>query len=96
MSEQERPERDRDGAELARPAPIGPGDTPNVAGTDEQQPQLAATPSAGLEPDEPGPAERDTRSPIVAVDPPGPPGGADGDPAAREPAGHAQHRDEPS
>ncbi|MFB7945770.1 hypothetical protein ACFC6L_12700 [Kitasatospora phosalacinea] len=53
-----------------RPAPIGKGDTPNVAGSDEQQPEIAEGPVPGVQPGE-GRTSGDgvTRE----LDPPGPP-----------------------
>jgi hypothetical protein len=74
---------DRTDPEYAEPSPIGAGDTPNMAGTNEQQPQLAAEPNQGIQPDEVG-EDPETRSPIVSVDEAGTAGrGADGDTAAR-------------
>ncbi|MFI2608360.1 hypothetical protein [Kitasatospora sp. NPDC018619] len=51
-----------------RPSPIGPGGTPNVSGSDEQQPEIAEGPVPGVQPDEEdaGPADR----PAGDVDPP--------------------------
>jgi hypothetical protein len=55
----EQPERDRAEAEeetpplgYAQPAPIGPGDMPNVAGSNERQAQLSGEPEPGIQPDE--------------------------------------------
>ncbi|MFD8595281.1 hypothetical protein ACFV1L_09790 [Kitasatospora sp. NPDC059646] len=63
------------------PAPIGKGDTPNVAGSDEQQPEIAEGPVPGTTPEESGDSGGDgdgdggdggsvTRQ---EPDPPGPP-----------------------
>ncbi len=72
-SSQERPPHDEDGpTDTAGPerraAPIGKGGTPNVAGSDEQQPEIAEGPVPGIQPGEEyaGPAHR----PALDVDPP--------------------------
>ncbi|MER5783162.1 hypothetical protein ABT104_15785 [Streptomyces mobaraensis] len=69
--------RDEGGAPRARPAPIGKGDTPNVAGSDVQQPEIAEGPVEGLQPGEE--VRRGPWHPPVEVDPPPgygrPPGG---------------------
>ncbi|MEU4210845.1 hypothetical protein AB0F13_12785 [Streptomyces sp. NPDC026206] len=52
----------------SRPAPIGKGDTPNVAGSDVQQPEIAEGPVEGLQPGER--VERGPWHPPVEVDPP--------------------------
>ncbi|MER7705730.1 hypothetical protein ABTX81_22910 [Kitasatospora sp. NPDC097605] len=51
-----------------RPAPIGKGGTPNVAGSDEQQPEIAEGPAPGVVPGEDH-ARAEHRAPS-AVDPP--------------------------
>ncbi|MGK5641857.1 hypothetical protein ACSNOK_26610 [Streptomyces sp. URMC 126] len=60
--------RDEGGAPRARPAPIGKGDTPNVAGSDVQQPEIAEGPVEGLQPGEE--VRRGPWHPPVEVDPP--------------------------
>ncbi|WP_280696977.1 hypothetical protein [Kitasatospora sp. GP82] len=54
-----------------RPSPIGKGDTANVAGSAEQQPEIAQGPVPGVQPGErfANPAHR----PPLSIDPPGPP-----------------------
>ncbi|MGA4837540.1 hypothetical protein [Streptomyces sp. G45] len=51
-----------------RPAPIGKGDTPAVAGSDVQQPEIAEGPVEGLQPGER--VERGPWRPPTEVDPP--------------------------
>ncbi len=62
-----------DGTERG-PAPIGKGGTANVAGSDEQQPEIAEGPVPGTPPDE-QPADGSTGTGGVTreLDPPGPP-----------------------
>lgn len=59
-----------DGGEEQEPRPsrIGKGDTPNVAGSDAQQPEIAEGPVEGLEPGET--VERGPWRPPVETDPP--------------------------
>ncbi|MFG3227171.1 hypothetical protein ACGF07_20600 [Kitasatospora sp. NPDC048194] len=65
-----------------RPSPIGKGGTPNVAGSGEQQPEIAEGPGPGVQPGEEygGPPRREP----VAVDPPAGASRATGD-ASSEP-----------
>ncbi|MGI5341088.1 hypothetical protein ACQEVS_28660 [Streptomyces sp. CA-181903] len=63
-----RERQDDDAAPRARPAPIGKGDTPNVAGSDVQQPEIAEGPVEGLQPGEE--VRRGPWHPPVEVDPP--------------------------
>lgn len=65
-----------------RPSPIGKGGTPNVTGSDVQQPEIAEGPVPGVQPDERygGPE----RLPTSAVDPP------DGPPRSTAAAGASQ------
>ncbi|MEV4443087.1 hypothetical protein AB0K09_29590 [Streptomyces sp. NPDC049577] len=69
----------------SRPSPIGKGDTPNVAGSDVQQPEIAEGPVEGLQPGEK--VERGRWHPPVEVDPPPgygrPPGDRSGGRAGR-------------
>lgn len=51
-----------------KPSPIGKGGTPNVAGSDEQQPEIAEGPVPGVQPGEP--YARPGHRPPIAVDPP--------------------------
>jgi hypothetical protein len=53
----------------AEPAPIGKADTPNVAGSDEQQPEVAEGPVPGTQPGEET-GDPDRWRPPVEVDPP--------------------------
>ncbi|MGW2374271.1 DUF5709 domain-containing protein [Kitasatospora sp. NPDC001683] len=70
------PAEERGDGPERRPSPIGKSGTPNVAGSDEQQPEVAEGPVPGVQPgeDHAGPARR----PPTSVDPPpsaGPPTG---------------------
>jgi hypothetical protein len=58
---------------------LGKGDTPNVAGTDEQQPEIAGGPAQGLQPGEE--VQRGPWRPPLEVDPP------EGDALPRDAAG---------
>ncbi|MEV7178990.1 hypothetical protein [Kitasatospora sp. NPDC093679] len=64
-------DRERTDGPEREPAPIGKGGTPNVAGSDEQQPEIAEGPVPGVRPDE---DERRGRRSPVEIDAPGPPG----------------------
>ncbi|GLW73458.1 hypothetical protein Kpho02_57570 [Kitasatospora phosalacinea] len=55
-----------------RPAPIGKGGTANVAGNDEQQPEIAEGPVAGVQPGE-GEERTSGHGVTRELDPPGPP-----------------------
>lgn len=83
--EERRAERDPDPAgPRRRDAPIGAGDTANVAGNDEQQPHIAAGPTAGMQPGEEA-ARPDWQPPVEVDEPPGGTAGhgADGDVESR-------------
>ncbi|KAF4409110.1 MULTISPECIES: hypothetical protein [Streptomyces] len=71
----------QDGADAPGDLPIGKADTPNVAGSDEQQPEIAEGPVPGVQPGEK--TERGPWTPPVEEDPP-PRGAApaSGDPEA--------------
>ncbi|NJQ00338.1 hypothetical protein [Streptomyces zingiberis] len=58
---------EQDGAGAPGDLPLGKADTPNVAGSGEQQPEIAEGPVPGVQPDEAGHA---TWQPPVAEDPP--------------------------
>ncbi|WP_063752922.1 hypothetical protein [Streptomyces sp. NRRL S-350] len=62
--------RDEQGAEgpERRPSPIGKGDTPNVAGSAEQQPEIAEGPVPGVQPGED--QARGSSRPPAGIDPP--------------------------
>ncbi|MEU6969066.1 hypothetical protein AB0A71_15240 [Kitasatospora aureofaciens] len=62
------PAEERDEGPERRPSPIGKGGTPNVAGSAEQQPEIAEGPVPGVQPDEDyaGPVHQ----PPTSVDPP--------------------------
>jgi hypothetical protein len=95
MSEREREQHERERAEhderepeehggtRDRPADIGKADTPNVAGSDVQQPEIAEGPVPGLEPGEEPAGDPDRYRP-PEIDPLGPdlPRSAAGDPDA--------------
>ncbi|MCF6525633.1 hypothetical protein [Streptomyces sp. JJ36] len=61
-------DEDREGHEGPRPSRRGKGGTPNVAGSDVQQPEIAEGPVEGLEPGET--VERGPWRPPEKVDPP--------------------------
>ncbi|GAA1392640.1 hypothetical protein GCM10009639_24630 [Kitasatospora putterlickiae] len=84
-SSRERPPHDTADPQR-RPAPIGKGGTPNVAGGDEQRPEIAEGPVPGVGPGEDY-ARPEHRAPLD-VDPPprdGPGYGTDGQPPVWEP-----------
>ncbi|WP_030543438.1 hypothetical protein [Streptomyces albus] len=58
---------EQDGAAAPGDLPIGKADTPNVAGSDEQQPEIAEGPVPGVQP---GEKEHAAWRPPVAEDPP--------------------------
>ncbi|WP_051733134.1 hypothetical protein [Kitasatospora phosalacinea] len=64
-------EPERDGTER-EPAPIGKGGTANVAGSDEQQPEIAEGPVSGVQPGEER-ADGGGGGVTRELDPPGPP-----------------------
>ncbi|MFF8772610.1 hypothetical protein [Kitasatospora sp. NPDC015120] len=92
------PGRDaEDGAGTRRePAPVGKGGTPNVAGSDEQQPEIAEGPVTGVAPDEDD-ARPEHRAPLEADPPPrdgpgtGPGSGADEPPVWEPETGPRSH-----
>jgi hypothetical protein len=61
-------EQQEGGEPRSRPAPIGKGDTPAVAGSDQRQPEIAQGPVEGVQPGEH--VERGPWRPPVEVDPP--------------------------